>query len=179
MGRHKKGDVISKPSVISDIPVEASTASPAKPGDSPEVQTGDTRAMLEDIRVEGQEVKEEKTRKKYRRRPKKEIEEEKDKPVPLTADQQESVEAFQEFVEMLIDIGVPRLPNPKPLSGPEKQMVTKATSRLMKKYVPMLGEWAVEVEFAGVLIFVLLPRLRKQERRVVEEAKIIETSTVV
>jgi len=161
MGRHKKniGDIVStspKEKEEGVQPERQETRPDATLAQESPMQASDVRAKLEEVRQEGSELKEEHTRKKYKRRAKKEEVE------VAKVDYSESIEAFGSFVEMLLDIVVPRLPNPLPLSDPERSLVMKQTSRLMEKYVPLLGGWDVEIAFGGAMLFVFLPRLKKQ-----------------
>jgi len=111
---------------------------------------------LDELKKEYSEVKEKKTRK--RRKKKKDLAEEVD-----------FAQAAVFSAHLGLQILISRLPKPEPLSKEEREGFDKAFTELAKKYYSKIDTYSEELNFSLLLILILVPRLKKEQKEIKEK----------
>lgn len=103
------------------------------------------------------EATEEKTERRKKRR-------KKAKPEPeIDPETQRYADGLKNLSTALLKIACARFPNPIPPTATELDLWNDATNRMLVKYIPRVGDWKEEVEFALVALIVFQPRLKPKK----------------
>jgi len=87
------------------------------------------------------------------------------------AEAKDFVNAVSGIGEVIMNMIVQRLPDPRPLSDMEKEQINKTFDRVVYKYTAILGDWKEEVAFITVCSLIILPRTKILNPKVKDNGK--------
>lgn len=161
MGRTPK----EKPSsdvIASSVPTPLPPSAPApgvsvnpSPTDKGEGVSGSTPPGAPGVNINELrgEARDEKERRKYKKRRPKSSE-----PSEPDPDTVRYIQGFQLFSDLTLNLICARMPVAKPPTTTEMKAWNEATSRVMEKYLPMLGQYKEEAALVAVAAIIFLPR---------------------